>query len=76
MQLVNLFQDWPLIIRARLAALKEFPDIDLKEVRPWRAKELLNVVETLSLGLWHKEEAEEESEDGDASKDPEGASLR
>ena len=51
------------------------PDADLKEVRSRRAEELLDVVETLALRLWDEEETEEEGEDGDASKHPEGSSL-
>ena len=51
------------------------PDVDLKEVRSRRAEELLDVVETLALGLGDEEEAEEEGEDGDAPEHPEGACL-
>ena len=72
--LVNFFQNWPLLIVATPAS-KESPDINLKEVRPRRPKELLDVIQALALGLRDEEEAEEEGEDGDASKHPKGASL-
>ena len=51
------------------------PDADLKEVRSRRAEELLDVVETLALGLGDEEEAEEEGEDSDAPEHPERACL-
>jgi len=72
--LVNFFQNWPLVILP-CPASKESPDVNLKEVRPRRPKELLDVIQTLALGLRDKEDAEEEGEDGDAPKHPERASL-
>ena len=71
--LVNLLKYGPLVILA--AASEQPPNTNLKEVRPRRSEELLDVVETLALRLGDEEETEEEGEDGDPPENPEGPSL-
>ena len=56
-------------------ASEQPPNTNLKEVRPRRSEELLDVVETLALRLGNKEETKEEGEDGDSPENPESSSL-